>query len=178
MDGRMNHDEPNEPRDRVRDELADWIGGRLAPARDEVVRRAVQADPDLAAEADLLRAVAAGRPPAPEGLAVRIAAAVLRDRRGPEAPTVAVRGGRDRRAWPGASGWALAAAAVLVLALGTLELVDRTGTGSTAEVDALVVALEGPHTPWVADDGTVAGAAVLGGLSEEALASLLEEMGG
>lgn len=174
MDAFMSDDD----RDRLRDALADWVGGRLGAARAERVRTAVEEDPDLRAEARLLRTIAAGRVEAPEGLDVRITAAVLRDRRGSPAPADV----RRKRAggWPGfrAPAWAVAAAAVLVLAVGTVELVDRAGREEARETEALVAALESPHTPWVADDGTVAGAAVLDGLSEEALASLLEELGG
>lgn len=171
-------------RDPIREALPDWIGGRLEERRAEAVGRAVEADPDLRAEADLLRSVAAGRTPAPEGLDVRIAAAVLRDQRGSGdrrgSGAAVLSDGVERGRWLGVRTpvWALAAAAALVLVLGTFELVDRAGTAGGAEMDALLAAMSSPHTPWVADDGTVAGAAVLDGLSEEALASLLEEMGG
>lgn len=186
-------------RSRLREALPDFIGGRLEAPRAEEVRRAVEADPELQAEAELLRTLAAARADVPEGLEVRIAAAVLRERRGgmsSRAEESAARGPSDgstgrlrdrpavggRASWLGAGGWVVAAAAVLVLALGTRELMDRAGAGSAGapgtEVESLVSALESPHTPWVADDGTVGGAVVMGGLSEEALASLLEEMGG
>lgn len=166
----------HEKGDQLRDQLPDWVAGRLEGERAAALARAVEADPDLRAEADLLRVLRAGRADVPDGLDVRIAAAVLRDRRGSPAPAI-LQTARPRW-WSGVWGpaWAVAAAAALVLFLGTWELVDRTG--APEEVNAVVTALEGRHTPWVADDGTVAGAAVLDGLSEEALASLLEEMGG
>jgi hypothetical protein len=42
----------------------------------------------------------------------------------------------------------------------------------------MAVVLESVSTPWVADDGSVAGAPVMDELTVEALTSLLEELGG
>lgn len=166
----------------MNDDLADWIAGRLEAGRAEEVRRAVAADPGLGAEAAVIRAVAAGQPPVAEGLDVRIAAAVLKDRRGQGRAESTLPGG-GRGAAPSRyirmPQWALvAAAAALVLALGSWGLMDRTRIDAGAPMESLVGALLGPHTPWVADDGTVGGAPILGDLSEEVLANLLEEMGG
>lgn len=161
----------------IRDLLPDWVGGRLESSRARMVERAVADDADLRAEAELLRSLAAGRSPVPEGLGARITARVLGERRFSPAgaPT-----GRVTLPWLRwrAPAWAVAAAAMLILALGIAVAVDRAGPGSVPASDPLTVALESAPSPWVADDGTVAGAPVLDGLSDEALATLLEELGG
>ena len=78
--------------------------------------------------------------------------------------------------------WRLAAAAGIVLAVATPILVDQMsdrqlGTLDDAEVTAALG--ERLPSPWLDDDeGIVAGAPVLDGLSDEALEQLLEEMGG
>ena len=162
-------------RDEIRDALADWVGGRLEGERADAVERAVAEDEDLRREADLLRAIARGRESAPARLEADIIAAVARDRAersvGPAASARSIR-------WR-VPAWAMGAAALLAAALGTFTLMERTGSVVGVEdPDALSMVLEGGYTPWVADDGTVAGAPILDGLSEEELESLLEEMGG
>lgn len=163
-------------RDEIRDALPDWVGGRLEPELADVVAKTVEADADLAAEARLLGLLSEARMPVPVGLAEEVSAAVLRERR------TRARGDRSG-AWRGIGlrwnvpTWAVASAALLALALGTLSVMDRAGSDGTGS-DALALVLESGYTPWVADDGTVAGAPTMDGLTEEALASLLEEMGG
>lgn len=161
-------------RDEIREALPDWVGGRLEPERAEAVERAVGRDDDLRTEADLLRALSEGRDTVPAGLRDEIVAAVTRDRK-----DTSNRGAlRPPLRWT-VPAWAVGTAAVLALALGTRMIVDRPNPGEgTDETDALAAVLEGGYTPWVADDGTVAGAPLLDGLSEEDLASLLEELGG
>lgn len=162
----------------IRDLLPDWIGGRLEPSLAGEMERAVALDEDLQAEAALLRSLAAGREPVPAGLDTRITARVIRERHAPAGRVLApARHFRASRRW-WTQKWVVAAAAMLVLALGTFEVADRVGLGRSTDVDALSAALESAGTPWMADDGTVAGAPVLDGLSDEALASLLEELGG
>lgn len=162
-------------RDEIRDALADWVGGRLDGDQVHVVGRAVAEDEDLRREADLIRSIALGRASAPASLETDIIAAVTRDLAPVEGgPAPSSRSGRWR-----VPTWAVGAAAVLVAALGIVDLMERAGSGvSVDEPDALAAALEGGYTPWVADDGTVAGSPILDGLSEEELESLLEEMGG
>ena len=72
--------------------------------------------------------------------------------------------------------WALATAATAVIALGTLEFIR--GANGTSIDDAFLVTLEESPSPWVPDDGRLAGAPALNDLTDEALASLLEELGG
>jgi hypothetical protein len=162
-------------RDEIRDALADWVGGRLVGQQADVVDRAVAEDEDLRREADLLRVIAARRESVPASLEADIIAAVARDR-----AATSVRPAASARAirWR-VPAWAVGAAALLAAALGTLTLMERTDSVvSVEDSDALVAVLEGGYSPWVTDDGTVAGAPILDGLSEEELESLLEEMGG
>ncbi len=118
----------------------------------------------------------AGPAPAPPGLEARLQAAVRSDQARTAAPAAAA--GR-RRSMPH---WRLAAAAGIVLALATPVLMDRMGTESGVLSDDLEVAealTESLPSPWLGEDeGMVAGAPVLDGLSDEALEQLLEEMGG
>jgi hypothetical protein len=70
--------------------------------------------------------------------------------------------------------WALAAAAVAVLALGTPSLMERLnqpGSGLPGMED-----LEATTPVWLAERSLVAGAPVLESLTDEQLARLLEEM--
>jgi hypothetical protein len=146
----------------VADLLPDWIADRLGPAEAARVDAHVRACADCAADAAVVRALRAARPAVPAGLSDRIAAGLREDE-----VAVPAAGG----AWSGWRRWATSAAAVLVLAVGTFVL--RAGDPA-ASVDLGAVAVE--ESVWIADDGIVAGAPVLDGLSEDALAALLEEM--
>ena len=74
-----------------------------------------------------------------------------------------------RRQW-----WGLAAAAVAVLAIGLNMTLDRTEftdlplTESEFEIES--------ENLWLTDDGLIAGAPMLEGLSDEALTQFLEEL--
>ncbi len=73
--------------------------------------------------------------------------------------------------------WALSAAAVVILALGTGVIWDRQA--SEPGLDPVVVATQDPlPEAWLWDDGMVAGAPVFDGLSDEDLEALLKEFGG
>jgi hypothetical protein len=75
--------------------------------------------------------------------------------------------------------WALASAAVVVLALGTSTLIDRSAGPSDDEV--WTAFFDGVRSVWVAGDGVVADAPVLedlSDLSDDELAALLEELEG
>lgn len=99
----------------------------------------------------------AGRPRTPPGLAERVEASTR------------VRRASATRPW-----WGAAAAAVAALALGIGVIADREA--APGDVPAFV-ADGGTATLWLADDGVIAGAPTLGDLSDEALLTLLEEMG-
>jgi hypothetical protein len=160
-------------RDEIRDLLPDWVAGRLGPDQADTIGRAIGHDDELRAEAELLRAISEGRESVPPDLQNGIMAAVARDRRGTSRRgTVSIR-------WAVPT-WAVGVAALLALALGTMTILDpsRSGGSSSENADALAAVLDDGYSPWVADDGTVAGAPLLDGLSEEDLASLLEDLGG
>ncbi len=154
----------------VLDLLPDWAAGRLArdASHDEESRVAahLSACASCAAEAALLRSLLATRPEAPADLAPRLSAALRA-----QTPAPAHRSRRLRPAW------ALPAAAVLVLAIGTSVLRNRV---APTDADSALgeVAVVDDAGVWIAEDGMVAGAPVLEDLSDEALAALLEEMGG
>jgi hypothetical protein len=71
-------------------------------------------------------------------------------------------------------GWGVAAAAIAAVALGIGVISDRAP--ATEEVPAFVAGAE-EVVLWPADDGLVAGAPALDDLSDEALLTLLDEMG-
>ena len=112
----------------------------------------------------------------PAGLAERIRAAVH------AAPSMTAAGagsGTQARFWMRRRTWALASAAVAVLALGTSTLLDRSTGPSDDEVWAAF--FDGVRSVWVAGDGVVADAPVLddlSDLSDDQLAALLEEIEG
>ncbi len=145
------------------DRLPDWVAGRLAPEEGERVAVHVRSCAECAAQAALLRGLFEGRPPAPPGLAERIAG-------GLGSGEIAGATRRPRRVWPV---WATSAAAVLVLAVGSLLF---GGDDRTGEPDRLGQVAVDDAGVWIADDGVVAGAPLLDELSDETLAALLEEM--
>jgi len=145
----------------VRERLPDFVGGRLVQVDAARVRAHLDVCPECAAEAALLGLLFAARPAAPAGLARQIESSASVARRHVYHP------------W-----WGVAAASVAAVALGIgvmssdrspVELVEET------EVPGIVVGAE-ETSIWVGDDGLVAGAPALEGLSDEALLLLLEEM--
>jgi hypothetical protein len=164
----------NECDGRYRDALADVAAGARASAELEArVLAHVETCADCAAELRTLRLLRAGRPELPSALAARIDQGVRSGLTGAGAGE-GPRYGRRTRAWARVPAWALAAAAVAVLALGTPTLMERLnqpGSGLPGIDD-----LE-PTTPvWLAERSLVAGAPVLESLTDEQLARLLEEM--
>lgn len=158
----------------VRDRLPEHVTGRLAGEEAGRMESHLRSCAGCAGEADLLAALMTTRAQAPEALADRIRRAVLDER--PSA------GGRPAtspvaRRWLGVPRWALAAAAALVLALGTglfwHDVTQGSGEGPLARV-----ALDPVPETWMDDEAVVAGAPVLDALTEEALQVLLEEMEG
>jgi len=149
------------------DRLPDWAAGRLGDAESALVAAHVAVCDDCSAQGSVLGALFAARPEAPVGLAERIArVACAQAHAVPEAGT--------NRSWRRPA-WVLSAAAVLVLAVGTTVLLRAP---QMIEVVSVLgeVPLEESQV-WIADDGAVAGAPVLDDLSDEALATLLEELG-
>jgi anti-sigma factor RsiW len=151
----------------VVDLLPDWVAGRLDGAGADAVAAHVAGCARCAADADVLRALRASRPAVPADLASRIARAARTGADAAEAPRP-----RIRRLAPT---WALSAAAVLALAVGTTVLLDR---GAPVELELAEVAVEEEAGELISDDVVVAGAPVLEELSDDDLAALLEDMGG
>ncbi len=115
------------------------------------------------AEADLVLAVRSGRPEPPPELWDRIEHSIDHEL---SRPTF----GRRR-----APRWTWAAAAGLVVALGTGVIWNQVQNGG---VQVAADELEPIPESWLIDDAVVAGAVVLDDLSDEDLAALLEEVGG
>ncbi len=167
----------------VRPLLPDRGSGTLPPNQSVAVEAHLATCHQCAAEAEVLQALRRGRPEPPEELAVRIQD-TLRHAPGssgaaPRPPTGDSRGGGGPAPW-----WAplqrpgLAAAAVVVLALGTAVIWPQVRGGpSLTDLD---LDLETPLMVevWTEDAGIVAGAPVLEELSDEQLLILLEELGG
>lgn len=170
----------------VNDLLPELALGELPLEDRRAVERHLERCAACAETRTTVEALYASRPDVPAGLETRIRAAVRAEfeasenaahdgvlrleprRRGPLAGLGSVR----------VPGWALGAAALLVLAVGTPVLVDRMAeTPQATDGEALAMA-ERTLTPsvWTSDDGLIAGEPTLDGLSDEALLALLEEL--
>lgn len=142
----------------ARELIPDLVVGRLPAGEAWRVNAHLEACDACRAEADLVRLLFASRPVAPRDLASRVRAAVRADP------------GSTRRPW-----WGLAAAAVAVLALG-IGVASRGSTEARVTVPGFVA--EGTAVNvWFTDDGMIAGAPALDGLSDDALQALLDELG-
>jgi predicted anti-sigma-YlaC factor YlaD len=145
----------------VRELLPDFVGARLVPADAALVEAHLAACPECAREAALVRGLFVARPSAPAVLAGRIESAARAARR------------HGYHAW-----WGVAAASVAAVALGIGVISNGRPTVEVAgevEVPGMVAGVE-EGSLWVADDGLVAGAPTLDGLSDQALLLLLEEL--
>ena len=161
----------------VRPLLPEWVGGRLDADAARAVRLHVQGCEECTEEAEIVRALAAARPTVDPGLAERIQA-TLRDQVGAPgglAPTGA--GGTPSR-WSSRQPWGLAAAAAVVLALGTAVIWPQVrGRNAPPSPDGIA---EEPLFTGVFSDGggIVAGAPVIEELTDEQLFTLLAELEG
>ncbi len=129
-----------------------------------------------------VEALHASRPDVPAGLEARILDAVhaelgtdVASGAGEAAGGVLRLEPRRRRGLPS---WALGAAALLALAVGTPLMVSRMAEAPTVADDETLVMAERTLTPsvWASDDGLIAGEPALDGLSDEELLALLEEL--
>lgn len=147
----------NETRcDLVQERLPDLAAGILSQEEGAALRAHVDGCAECREVGTLVALLREGRARAPSDLASRIEGSVRTRRRSVARP------------W-----WGLAAAAVAALALGIGVTSER---GGAPEVPAFVAGAEDAAL-WLADDGMVAGAPTLADLSDEALMTLLEEMG-
>lgn len=143
--------------DHVRDLLAPWVREELCADDRRSVEEHVAGCEECRAEERLLRALHAGMPVLPDDLQARVKASIA------AAPL-------RRRVWMSPR---LAAAAITVVALGTAVIWRQPPGAGNGVLDEEPLALT-----WPTDDGFIAGVAMLDDLSDEALAELLEELGG
>lgn len=141
----------------IREILPGFVADRLSQVESVEVREHLVACEECRAEAELVRLLYTTRPPVPTDLVDGIEGYVRFRRRAVFRP------------W-----WGVAAAAVAAVALG-IGVTSRTDPGGE-EVPAYVAEMQ-ELSPWVSDDGFVAGAPAFDGLSDEALMTLLEELG-
>jgi anti-sigma factor RsiW len=143
----------------ARELIPDLVGARLSAAEASRITAHLETCAECRAEADLVRLLFAARPAAPSGLSDRIRAAAHAYRH------------PGRRPW-----WGLAAAAVAALALG-IGVSSTSVKGTATAVPGFVAEGSGSGDAWLTDDGMIAGAPALDGLSDEALRTLLDELG-
>lgn len=169
----------------IKDRLPDVAAGTLPQAEEASIQAHLLSCADCRAELELvrgLRAALENESAVPSGLEGRIQALVREERGeaqeesvGPRTLDIGAQGAEPHRRR--APAWALSAAAVVVLALGTGIIWNRIGTEGGP--DPLAVASQEPlPEAWLWDDGMVAGAPVFDGLSDAELEALLKEFEG
>jgi anti-sigma factor RsiW len=167
----------------IRDLLPELAAGTIAPEEGGMAEAHVSSCPDCQKELEVVMALRDARPEVPSGLEARIQARVREamtreparvvEEGPPETGRVIPIFGRSR--W--APAWALSAAAVVILALGTSVIWNLRVSDMIQ--DPIVVASQEPlPEAWLWDDGIVAGAPVFDGLSDEDLEALLKEFEG
>ena len=141
----------------IRELIPDYAAGRLND--DEIALAGLHfADcNECRDEIDLVQLVFSSRAMEPEGLGDKINAAV-----------------HNRRVTGHRQWWGAAAAAVALLAIGLNVILDRSGSGDLPLAES-EFEIESENL-WLTDDALIAGAPMLGGLSDEALRQLLEEL--
>jgi anti-sigma factor RsiW len=162
-----------------RDRLVEHTTGDLSALEAAETQAHLDRCEDCAAEAELLRGLAAARRAAPAGLADGILAA-YREEASPGiaayrdgGPAVALRR-VTRPAW--FRGLPMAAAVAGVLLVGAL--VARTGVVRDAPPEEVALAQEAGMAilPWPGDDGLLAGAPALDALTDDEIEARLEEL--
>jgi hypothetical protein len=137
--------------------IPDLTGNRLLPDEIASVEAHLVGCGECRAELELAQTIFSSRAVAPDALEGRIIAAVRRD------------GRTSHRPW-----WGLSAAAVAALALG-IGIASEPSASSDFDVPEFASEV-GAGDLWLSDDGLVAGAPSLDGLSVEALMELLDEL--
>lgn len=135
---------------------------------------------DCRAEFKIIQALVDSEPMAvPVDLEARVLAAAREALEGREAGREVATGSDIvalKPRWTAPS-WAMGAAAVLVLALGTPLLMNQMSDSSGEGTETLL--MDDPiATVWTTDDGLIAGAPALDMLTDEELSLLLAELGG
>jgi len=168
--------------EKIRDILPEWAS-ETHPKDGDLVEDHLRACKDCQLELEVIRAVRDQRPGVPLGLEARIQARVRTglgeasslDSSEVEQKDSSSRLAIVRRRW--APTWALSAAAVVILALGTSIIWNGGDPGLVPDPTA-VASQELLPESWLWDDGMVAGAPVFDGISDEDLETLLEELEG
>lgn len=137
----------------LRELLPAWVRGELDSARTREVQAAVDGDPELQNEVEVIRAIYTARCEPPEGLESGV--------------IESVRGVATRRN----PSWALRIAAVVIVSLGSVAVWQQLRTSGAGGY-----MLGAAVSDWSLDEGIVAGGLVFDELSEEDLAVLLEEL--
>lgn len=165
----------------ILDRLPELAAGEVPAGEAERVHAHLRACADCRADWEIVQLLEeAGPRPVPAGLEGRIVRELRAAEPSPPMPAAPRHGGgaRGRRWIPR---WGLAAAAGVVLAVATPVLVERMGDNAVVAPDPIELEEavgDRLPSPWLDEEGIVAGAPVLDGLSDEALEQLLEEMGG
>jgi len=147
----------NEACGTVRELIPDFVGNRLSAADLGVVDSHVLDCPECGAELALARVVLASRLKPPPELLERLLQSVGTVRH------------RPAQTW-----WGISAAAIAALALG---IGISSDPAAQAPVDVPGYAYEVEEGDiWLSDDGLVAGAPLLDGLSDDVLLQLLDEL--
>jgi len=167
----------------IRDHLPAFAAGGVSESLALQIEDHLSSCPECLEELKVIRSLLkAGQAPVPSDLEARIQARIRSDL------TTTVPGSateKDERTGvipfrlrpSSLPAWALSAAAVLVLALGTAVVLD--GRSGDATLDPILVASQEPlPEEWLWDDGMVAGAPVFDDLSDEDLVALLAEFEG
>ena len=141
----------------IRELIPDYAAGRLADGEKESADLHLKDCSDCRDELDLVQLVFSSCAMEPEGLGDKINAAV-----------------HNRRVTGHRQWWGAAAAAVVLLAIGLNVILDRSGPGDLPLAES-EFEIESENL-WLTDDVLIAGAPMLEGLSDEALAQLLEEL--
>ena len=141
----------------IREHISASGGNRLTADEVASVEAHVAECDECRAEFELVRVIFGSRAIVPTGLAERVARAVSHDTRTPQ------------RAW-----WGLTAAAVAALALG-VGITSEPSISGDFDVPDFAYEIEDGDL-WFSDDGLIAGAPVLDGLSVEVLLELLDEL--
>lgn len=158
--------------DQVQDRLPELVAGRLDRAAATRVRTHLDGCAECRSHLEVIHLLAATAPrPVPADLESRIVAALRVERI--EGPRVRPLRARPRRRLL----WAPALAAGLALLVAAPFLLDRVGPGAIDD-DAQIAALltDALPSPWLSEEGTVAGTFLLEDLSDAALEQLLQEM--
>lgn len=142
----------------IRELLPDMAASRLSVDLVPAVEEHVAGCEECRAELELLQLLTSSAPAAPAGLEARLHRAVHPRR-----------GSGVQRPW-----WGLTAAAVAALAVG-IGVSSETEPGADAAPPAYAMEVEQGDV-WSSEDGLLAGAPALDGLSDEALLELLDEL--